>query len=649
MFESVLVANRGEIARRVIRTLRRLGVRSIAVYSDADAGAPHVREADDAVRIGRAEAAKSYLAVTRLIDAAARTGAQAVHPGYGFLSENARFARECEKAGLVWIGPPPAAIELMGDKVRAKAAAETAGVPIVPGLNRPGLSDEDILSWATQSVCPLLVKAAAGGGGRGMRVVENVEELPEALHAARREAKAGFGDDTVFVERFIPRARHIEVQVIADRHGTVLHLGERECSLQRRHQKVVEEAPSPVVGPELRAKLGEEAVALARAAGYVGAGTVEFIADFENPAQHWFLEMNARLQVEHPVTEMVTGLDLVELQLLVAAGARLPLEQEAIAMRGHAIEARVNAEDTARGFLPSSGRVLAYRRAPSARVDDAIEAGSVVGTDYDSMLGKVIVHAADRETAIARLDRALADTAILGLATNVGFVRSLLATEEVRSGAIDTGFIGRFEIPEPQVEPSQVAGVAALIQTALNHERTTDDPFDRVDGWRVGGVPGWSWWRLAVDGGAPLEVRVRGLDEYDAGEGGPVKASVARVDENAFAITVGRVRHTWAYAFDGDVLWLSLAGSAWRVRRASSEEASDAKVHGDLRAPMPGQVLLVPGEVGQEVKAGDAIVVMESMKMELTITAPVDGVIREIAVGPGDTVVLDQPLAHVEP
>jgi acetyl-CoA/propionyl-CoA carboxylase biotin carboxyl carrier protein len=648
MFESVLVANRGEIARRVIRTLRRLGVRSIAVYSDADAGAPHVREADDAVRIGRAEAAQSYLSVTRLIDAARRTGAQAVHPGYGFLSENARFARECESAGIVWIGPPPSAIELMGDKVRAKAAAETAGVPIVPGLNRPGLSDEDILSWATQSVCPLLVKAAAGGGGRGMRVVERIEELPEALHAARREAKAGFDDDTVFVERYIPRARHIEVQVIGDRHGTVLHLGERECSLQRRHQKVVEEAPSPVVDAELRAKLGEEAVALAKAAGYVGAGTVEFIADFDDPAQHWFLEMNARLQVEHPVTELVTGVDLVELQLLVAAGARLPLDQTAITMRGHAIEARVNAEDVARGFLPSSGTVLAYRRPANARVDDAIETGSVVGTDYDSMLGKVIVHGQDRETAIARLDRALADTAILGLTTNVGFVRSLLATEEVRTGAIDTGLIGRFEIPAPEVEPSEVAGVAALIQTALNHEQASDDPFARVDGWRVGGVAGWSWWRLAVDGGVPLQVGVRGLDTYDAGDG-PVQATAVRVDDDAFAIIAGRLRHTWAYAFAADTLWLSRGGATWRVRRASSEEASEAQVHGDLRAPMPGQVLLVPGEVGQTVKAGDPVIVMESMKMELTIAAPVDGVIKDISVAPGDKVALDQSLAHVEP
>jgi acetyl-CoA/propionyl-CoA carboxylase biotin carboxyl carrier protein len=647
MFESVLVANRGEIARRVIRTLRRLGVRSVAVYSDADAGAPHVREADDAVRIGRAEAAKSYLAVTRLIDAARRTGAQAVHPGYGFLSENARFARECENAGLTWIGPPPEAIELMGDKVKAKAAAEVAGVPIVPGLNRPGLTDDEILSWATQSVCPLLVKAAAGGGGRGMRVVEQVEDMAEALHAARREAMAGFGDDSVLIERYIPRARHIEVQVIADAHGNVIHLGERECSLQRRHQKVVEEAPSPVVGPALRAKLGEEAVALAAAAGYVGAGTVEFIADFEDPAQHWFLEMNARLQVEHPVTELVTGLDLVELQLLVASGARLPLAQEDVRLSGHAIEARVNAEDVRRGFLPSSGRVLAYRRPAAARVDDAIEAGSVVGTDYDSMLGKVIAHGADRESALARLDRALAETAILGVTTNVSFVRALLATEEVRSGAIDTGLIGRIELGDPHVDPTEVAGIAALIQTAVNAERASDDPFSRVDGWRVSGVPGWSHWRLAVDGGEPRDVRVRGLGEYDAGEGS-VQAVVTREDEHAFAISVGGIRRTWAFAFDGDVMWLARDGSAWRVRRASSEESSEAAVHGDLRAPMPGQVLLVNVTEGQSVTAGEPVIVMESMKMELTIAAPVDGVIKDISVTPGDKVALDQPLAHVE-
>ena len=648
MFESVLVANRGEIARRVIRTLRRLGIRSVAVYSDADASAPHVREADDAVRIGPAAASESYLSVSRLIDAAQRSGAQAIHPGYGFVSENARMARACERAGIAWIGPPPAAIDLMGDKIQAKAVAETARVPIVPGLNRPGLTDDEILSWATQAVCPLLVKAAAGGGGRGMRVVERVEGLAEALSAARREAKAGFGDDSVFVERYVPRARHIEVQVIADTHGTVLHLGERECSLQRRHQKVVEEAPSPVVGEALRQRLGGEAVALARAARYVGAGTVEFIASFENPEEHWFLEMNARLQVEHPVTELVTGLDLVELQLLVAAGEALPIAQDDVVLRGHAIEARVNAEDPPRGFLPSSGRVLAYRRpGGSTRVDDAIEAGSVVGTEYDSMIGKIIVHANDRERAIARLDRALAETAILGVATNVGFVRALLATEEMRTGAIDTGLIGRLEVPHSGVGEDEVAGVAALIDMAVTGERATDDPFDRVDGWRVGGTAGWSFRSLAVDGGDPVAVRVRGA-EYDAGAG-PVGAVAVRMGPSEFDVEAGGLRRTWTYAYDGATMWLGRDGHAWRVRRASPEEAAEAHVHGDLRAPMPGQILLVPGEVGARVAAGDPVVVMESMKMELTITAPVDGTIKEISVAPGDVVALDQPLAHVEP
>ena len=653
MFESVLVANRGEIARRVIRTLRRLGVRSIAVYSDADAGAPHVREADDAVRIGRAEASKSYLAVTRLIDAARRTGAQAVHPGYGFLSENARFARECERAGLVWIGPPPAAIELMGDKVRAKAAAETAGVPIVPGLNRPGLTDEEILSWATQSVCPLLVKAAAGGGGRGMRVVEDVEDLAEALRAARREAKAGFDDESVFVERFVPRARHIEVQVIGDQHGTVLHLGERECSLQRRHQKVVEEAPSPVVGPELRAELGEEAVALATAAGYVGAGTVEFIADFEDPSQHWFLEMNARLQVEHPVTELVTGLDLVELQLLVAAGARLPLEQDAIRMRGHAIEARLNAEDAARGFLPSSGTVFGYREPEIAgvRVDSGIARRSVVGTDYDSLLCKVIAHGGDREAALSRLDRALARTAILGVKTTTGYLRGLLATEEVVSGRMDTGLIGRLDPPLPVIDDREVAAVAALIQSFVNAERADDDPFSSTRGWRIGGIPGWAYWLIAVDGGPAVDVRVRGTaerPEFDVGDG-PVQAEVVRTGKQTFAIATSGGRRIFDYAYDGNTIWLGHDGHTWTTRRASSEEAHEASVHGDLRAPMPGQVLMVPGEPGASVKAGDPVVVLESMKMELTIAAPVDGTIVSIDVAPGDQVGVDQHVATVEP
>jgi acetyl-CoA/propionyl-CoA carboxylase biotin carboxyl carrier protein len=620
VFESVLIANRGEIARRVIRTLRRLGVRSVAVYAPPDRDAPFVREADDAIAIA------SYLDVAEVVEAAVRAGAQALHPGYGFLSENPALARACADAGVVFVGPPPEAMEAMGDKITAKAAAERAGVPVVP-------------SYTAETVeFPVLVKAAAGGGGRGMRVVERPEELEAAMAAARREARAGFGDDRVFLERYLPRARHIEVQVIGDRHGTIRHLGERECSLQRRHQKVVEEAPSPVVDAALRERLGEEAVALAAAVGYTGAGTVEFIADFGDPREHYFLEMNARLQVEHPVTELVTGVDLVELQLRVAAGERLP--DLDLRMDGHAIEVRLNAEDAAAGFLPAAGRVLAYRRPGGAhvRVDDAIEAGSVVGTDYDSMIAKVIAHGPDRPTAIARLDRALAGTAVLGVTTTTAFLRALLAREEVRSGAIDTGFIER-EQPAVQAPPDEeVARAAALLHMAVLAERTGDDPFERVDGWRPGGIRARSWWRLAVDGGAPVEVVLDGLAAHD----------VMRAGGDVFAITEGGERREWTYAYDGDVMWIGRDGHAWRVRQASSEEAHEAHVHGDLRAPMPGQVLLVPAAVGDRVSAGDPVVVLESMKMELSIAAPVDGTVAEIGVAVGDRVTQDQSLARVE-
>jgi acetyl-CoA/propionyl-CoA carboxylase biotin carboxyl carrier protein len=616
MFESVLIANRGEIARRVIRTLRRLGIRSVAVYTVADRRAPHVREADDALAIG------SYLDVEAVVEAARRAGAAAVHPGYGFLSERPEFARACAEAGVVFVGPPPEAMEAMGDKIAAKAVAQRAGVPVVPSYT---LDDVRF---------PVLVKAAAGGGGRGMRVVERPEELEAAMAAARREAKAGFGNETVFLERFLPRARHIEVQVVGDTRGTVRSLGERECSLQRRHQKVIEEAPSPVVDDALRQLLGEEATALAAAVGYTGAGTVEFIADFDAPAEHYFLEMNARLQVEHPVTELVTGLDLVELQLLVAAGAALP--EFELRIEGHAIEARVNAEDAAAGFLPASGPVLAYRRPAGARVDDAIDAGSVVGTDYDSMIAKVIAHAANRETALARLDRALADMVVLGVTTNTGFLRALINHPAVREGAVDTGFIEREQPADAPVADEDVARGAATLHMAVLAERAGDDPFARVDGWRPAGARAASFWRLAVDGGAPLEVRVA------------PGADIARSGPDSFAIITEGARVEWTYAYEGDHMWVGHGGRAWRVRQASTEEAHEASLHGDLRAPMPGSVLLVPAAVGDEIKAGDPVVVLESMKTELTITAPVDGVVKDITVAVGDRVARDQSLARVE-
>jgi acetyl-CoA/propionyl-CoA carboxylase biotin carboxyl carrier protein len=442
----------------------------------------------------------------------------------------------------------------------------------------------------------------------------------------------------VFIERFLPRARHIEVQILADAHGNVIHLGERECSLQRRHQKVIEEAPSSAVDESLRSQLGEEAVTLARAGGYQGAGTVEFIAVADAPAEHYFLEMNARLQVEHPVTELVTGLDLVEQQLRIASGEQLSLTQADVRLNGHAIEARINAEDASHGFLPTTGTVIGYRRASGIRIDDAIEVGTVVDTAYDSLLAKVIVHGADRAAALAALDRALAQTAILGVTTTTGFLRALLATEEVASGRLDTGLIERGIATMVGPEEATVATAAAVIllaQTAADHG---DEPFDRTDGWRLSGRRAGSWWRLAVGPRAADDVELKALEHYDIEVTGPA----------AMAITIDGERREWLYARQAGALWVGAGGGAWPVCKRGAEEAAQADSDGALRAPMPGQVLLVPATAGQTVSAGDPVVVLESMKMELVMTAPVDGVVAELNVAVGDRVVVDQPLARVE-
>src|SRR5579875_2670578 len=441
----VLIANRGEIAVRIARTVHALSLDSVGVFTDADMGSPHIGSTEPAVRID------SYLAAEQLVDAALRTGARSVHPGYGFLSENSAFARAVGEAGLTWIGPPPEAIELMGDKGNAKEFAQRAGVPVVP----PGDSGQ----------FPVVIKAVAGGGGKGMRVVRAPEELAEATAAAEREALAAFGDGRVMVERWIERPRHIEIQVLADRHGNVVHLGERECSLQRRHQKVVEECPSPAVGEELRARMGAAATALARACDYTGVGTVEFVTPAD-AGEFFFLEMNTRLQVEHPVTELVYGLDLVEWQLRVAAGERLPMTQEDIAPAGHAIEARLYAEDPARGFLPSTGTVRRYRPPRHARVDAALRENLEIGTAFDPMLGKVIAHGVDRQRAIDRLDRALSELELLGVTTNAVFVRTLLARDDIRRGEQDTGLLERILadpalMPQPPADLLPAAAVAA--------------------------------------------------------------------------------------------------------------------------------------------------------------------------------------------
>jgi acetyl-CoA/propionyl-CoA carboxylase biotin carboxyl carrier protein len=617
MFERVLIANRGEIAVRIARTLRRMGIEPIAVYSDADAGMPHVRACDRAVGIG------SYLDIEGVIAAALKAGAGAIHPGYGFLSERPEFAAACGEAGLVFVGPSPEAIALLGDKVAAKEAAAAAGVPVLPGFAG---DEEAIASWADGQELPLMVKAAAGGGGRGMRIVRSLDELAEALGAARREAAGAFGDGRLLVERYVERARHVEVQVIADAHGSVVHLGERECSLQRRHQKVVEEAPSPTVGPALRERMGAAAVALAAGCGYVGAGTVELIVPREDPSQFFFLEMNARLQVEHPVTEAVTGLDLVELQLRVAAGEPLPLSQDDVALRGHAVEARVYAEDPAGGFLPSIGRVVAYRSPAGVRVDSGIEEGVEVGGDYDPLLAKVIAHAPSRAAALACLDRALGELVVLGPATNVAYVRALLARPEVRAGELDTGLIERLgaEVaPPPRAPELPAVALAALLVPS------SDDPWDLRDGWRVSGR---AWIR---EGEVAVRPRADGSWEWEGGS--------FRLDGEL--LTVDGVTRRLGVHRDGDGVWL-LDGASEPLRFASlpPERRAARTAAGSLEAPMPGVVVDVRVAPGDRVEEGDVLVVLESMKMELAVQSPGPGVVAEVPVAAGDRVARGEPL-----
>jgi acetyl-CoA/propionyl-CoA carboxylase biotin carboxyl carrier protein len=667
MFTKILVANRGEIAVRVIGTLRRLGIGSVAVYSDADAGARHVREADEAIRIGPAAAAGSYLHIPNVVDAAIQSGAEAIHPGYGFLSENAAFARACADAGLVFIGPPAAAIDAMGDKIAAKARVAAAGVPVVPGAGAPGMSDAELIGALDGFRYPLLIKPSAGGGGKGMHLVEAADALPGALQAARRESRAAFGDDTLLVERFIERPRHIEIQVLAGPAGTTLHLGERECSLQRRHQKIIEEAPSPLLDPARREAMGAAAVDAARSVGYTGAGTVEFIVSGEHPDEFFFMEMNTRLQVEHPVTELITGLDLVEWQVRVAAGQPLPFGQGEVRLNGHAMEARVYAEDPARGFLPTGGTVLVTRdpTGPGVRVDSGLSAGTEVGSAYDPMLAKVIAWGPDRATARDRLDRALADTVLLGVTTNVTFLRALLADPDVAAGRLDTGLAERLAFA-PAPPPDEVLAAAALDRLlAAEPSGPVTDPWDVSDGWRIG-APAWT--RLQVGhgpgAGTPVPVMVRGLASAGAevviGPADPVTAR-ARAEPGALTVTFdGKVRKygaARAYGADGDggTLWLSRDGQTWAltarrpVAARTGAGATAGRADGVVRAPTPGTVVAALAEAGQQVSAGQPLVIVEAMKMEHTVTAPADGVVAELTVKPGQPVRMDETLAVIQP
>ncbi len=642
MFETVLVANRGEIAVRVIRTLRSLGVRSVAVYSDADADARHVREADTAVRLGPAPAAESYLSVERLLEAAAASGARAVHPGYGFLAENAAFAQACADAGLAFIGPPAAAIDLMGDKIRAKETVRAAGVPVVPGSSGSGLTDAQLTEAAREIGTPVLLKPSAGGGGKGMRLVRDAALLGEEIAAARREARASFGDDTLLVERWVDRPRHIEIQVLADAHGNVVHLGERECSLQRRHQKIIEEAPSVLLDEETRAAMGAAAVEAARSCGYVGAGTVEFIVPGSDPSSYYFMEMNTRLQVEHPVTELITGLDLVEWQLRVAAGEPLPFAQDDITLTGHAVEARICAEDPSRGFLPSGGTVLLLRE-PSGdgvRTDSGLSEGTEVGSLYDPMLSKVIAYGPDRATALRKLRAALADTVILGVPTNTGFLRRLLAHPAVVAGDLDTGLVER------EAEGLVAADVPADVYEAAARARAGTgtvspdawtDPFSVPNGWRLGGEAAWTVHHLRVPGHDPVVVRTRRTG------GGEVEADLGALGEPP----AGRHR----YHRSGT--WLGRDGDTWDVRDHDPVEAAlTGAAHSGadaLTAPMPGTVTVVKVAPGDHVAAGQSLLVVEAMKMEHVISAPHAGTVTELDVTPGSTVAMDQVLAVVVP
>jgi acetyl-CoA/propionyl-CoA carboxylase, biotin carboxylase, biotin carboxyl carrier protein len=654
VFETVLVANRGEIAVRVIRTLRRLGIRSVAVYSDPDADARHVQEADMAVRLGPAAARESYLDIDKVLDAAARTGAQAIHPGYGFLSENAHFAAACERAGVVFLGPPARAIEVMGDKITAKNAVSAFDVPVVPGVAKSGLSDDDLVAAADEIGYPVLIKPSAGGGGKGMHLVEDPARLREALVSARREAASSFGDDTLFLERFVLRPRHIEVQVLADAHGNVVHLGERECSLQRRHQKVIEEAPSPLLDSQTRARIGAAACTTARSVDYVGAGTVEFIVSADRPDEFFFMEMNTRLQVEHPVTEEVTGLDLVEWQLRVAADEKLAFAQGDIELRGHAIEARVYAEDPARGFLPTGGRVLQVFE-PSGigvRVDSSLLHGTVVGSDYDPMLSKVIAYGADRDEALAQLDQALAQTAVLGVQTNIEFLRFLLADQRVRAGDLDTALLDeRLADFAPLPAPDDVLAAGGLFRQWALARRARGNPWGAPTGWRVGG------------GAAPVRTAMRTpLRSETVSVWGPPEASkvqvgdgeihlaIVQVEPTQMSVTLDGLRRDYRWAEADRHLWIADERGTWHLR-----EAEEQKIHraagarqAEILSPMPGNVIAVQVDSGAEVSEGGVVVVVEAMKMEHSLTAPVSGRV-EVLVSVGDQVSVDQILARLIP
>ena len=640
MFERVLVANRGEIAVRVMRTLRALGVSPVAIHSDADAGAPHVRSADHAVRVGPAPVRQSYLDIEAVIAAALTSGAEAVHPGYGFLSENPEFADACSTAGLVFIGPPVSAMAAMADKIAAKLTVSAAGVSVVPGTDRGGLDDEALIRVVEERIgYPALVKPSAGGGGKGMRLVGDASELPAALASARREAAAAFGDDTLLVERFITAPRHVEIQVLADGHGNIVHLGERECSLQRRHQKIVEEAPAVFLPGHVRLAMAEQALAAARSCGYVNAGTVEFIVSGDDPENFYFMEMNTRLQVEHPVTEMVFGVDLVAEQVRVAAGATLVAEQASLRPVGHAVEARVYAEDPARDFLPTGGtiRSLRWPMGAGVRVDAGVGDGSAVTSDYDPMLAKVIAHGTDRAEALGRLADALGDTVVVGIGTNTGFLRELLRHPDVRSGRLDTDLVNR-EI-DGLVRTVPPTALAAVVEAS--GPSAHDGAWTALAGWRHGS-PAPIRRRFGIAGSTHEVTWAPGL----AG-GGRVT-----VDGVPSDIDGGALGEWTVIPLGTDRWWVTGLGWGWEVLEADAERgrggaAAGGGGDGCVRSPMPGTVLMIDVAVGDAVTAGQRLCVVEAMKMEHALVAPFDGVVERLGAVVGASVALGAELVMV--
>jgi 3-methylcrotonyl-CoA carboxylase alpha subunit len=655
VFSKILIANRGEIACRVAATARRLGVRTVAVYSDADANARHVQACDEAVHIGASAPRESYLRWEHILEAARATGAQAIHPGYGFLSENEDFARACAAAGLVFIGPSASAIAAMGSKSAAKSLMEKAGVPLVPGYhgrdNEPALLARE----AARIGYPVLIKASAGGGGKGMRRVDKAEDFSAALASCQREAQASFGDDHVLVERYVTRPRHIEIQVFADTQGQCVYLFERDCSVQRRHQKVLEEAPAPGMSDARRRQMGEAAVAAAKAVGYVGAGTVEFVAETtdDGDIRAYFMEMNTRLQVEHPVTEAITGHDLVEWQLRVAAGEPLPATQAQLAMRGHAIEARICAENPDANFLPATGtlhvarwpaHVSFVRSDDEPRIDRGFDEGDVISPHYDSMIAKLIVWGEDRAQALARLDAALAQTHIVGLATNVAFLRRVAATRAFAGADLDTALIERERVALFEQAPLPLecaaAGVVAR-ELALEHGLQDDDPWSRRDGWRMfGGATR----RFELDIGGQHHVAV--LHRLHDGAltldvGGQRRPFAARaLGHDRHDVTLGGQRWTLAVYAQGERITVFAPDGTLALQEfdALAHAGEGASPGGSLTAPMPGKVVAFLAKRGEAVKAGQPLAVMEAMKMEHTIAAPRDGTVAELLYGVGDQV-----------